>query len=234
MAAAFQLVDHKVYLELRFTSLSSGNALGLEAAKELAQIAKAHKNYQRPVVVTSGNSRLFCSGGNRSDHKKLKSKTAGLGVARATARQLDAFARWPVVKLALIEGDVLGGGMEWLARFDFRWSTQHALFSFWQKRLGLSTGWSGGKNWANRIGELQVRQLLLEGKLLSAFEAHELGLVDRVVSPLKIRSELLLWCERHTPASTPHLVRWTPQNERTTFGKLWWGPEHRDSLKQWK
>jgi enoyl-CoA hydratase/carnithine racemase len=232
--AAFNVTESESCLWLEFNVPDSANAFSLEAARELAGIQKRFKKWRAPVVVSSANPRVFCSGGNLSDYQKLKGKSAGLKVNREITRHLDAFGAWPAPKLALIEGDVMGGGVEWLARFDFRWSVPHALWSFWQRRIGLSTGWGGGRAWARRIGEERVRALLIEGRLLSAYEAERLGLADRIVNATRARAFAAEWVVRLAALPGQDVAGWSVAGESRLFESLWLGPEHRKVLAKWK
>jgi enoyl-CoA hydratase/carnithine racemase len=215
-------------LHLEFSIPSSSNALSLDAARVLRGVVREFRAWRGLVVVTSAHRSIFCSGGNLSDYARLKGKAPGLKINREITACLDAFGNWPAVKLAVIEGDVLGGGMEWLARFDYRWSTPSAVFAFWQRRIGLSTGWGGGKAWAAKIGEENVRRLLMEGSLLSAETALRLGLVDRVVSSWRIRGE----AEVHSVSGK--LSDWSAARESKIFSSLWMSHEHRAVLEKWK
>ncbi len=215
-------------LFIEFHIPESSNALSLEAARALRSLVRQFRSWRGLVVVTSGHPRMFCSGGNLSDYARLKGKAPGLKINREITACLDAFGKWPAVKLALIEGDVLGGGVEWLARFDYRWAVPSAVFSFWQRRIGLTSGWGGGKAWALKIGEDRVRTLLTEGALLPAESALRLGLCDRIVSPWKIRE--------HASALSvgEGISEWSAKSESKLFASLWMGPKHKSVLEKWK
>jgi enoyl-CoA hydratase/carnithine racemase len=232
--AHFKIAEFPHHLHLDFFAPSAGNAFGLTVARELSAIQKKYKKSKKPVVVSSAHPTLFCSGGNLSDYKRLKGKAPGLSVNREIAKHLADFGRWPVVKLAVIEGDVLGGGLEWLAHFDFRWSTPYALFCFWQRRIGLSTGWRGGEVWARHVGEEKLRALLLESEMLSAGTALRAGLVDRLVTGWKIRESVIDWARKMDEPSVRALLRWNAKNEQAVFQKLWMGPEHKAALARWR
>ncbi|NJL24748.1 MAG: enoyl-CoA hydratase/isomerase family protein [Calothrix sp. SM1_5_4] len=227
----FELRDCSSYLELHFSAPDSANALSLSAARELAAIASKHRAYPG-VVVVRARGPVFCSGGHLTDYAKLKGKAPGLRVNREITRALDRFAQWPCVKLAAIEGDVLGGGMEWLARFDYRWSVPHAVFGFWQRRIGLTFGWGGGAVWARHLGEPRTRQLLMESRPLSAAEALRLGLLDRIVPGWKLADELAAWAAAMDGAGPAR--RWTASAETRIFSSLWLGETHRRVLAKWR
>lgn len=230
----FKVTEQPHHTLIGFHVAQSANALSLAAARELSQLQKSLKGSSLPVVFVSDHPSVFCSGGNLSDYKSLKGKAPGLKVNREIARHLDSFQSWPVPKLAVIEGDVLGGGMEWLSRFDFRWSAPSAVFSFWQRRIGLSTGWGGGKFWAEKIGEDRLRRLLIEARLISAAEALSIGVIDRLVISWNLDQEINDWAKRMCDPSVQSVLKWSAKKEASIFSKLWMGPVHRRALERWK
>lgn len=231
---SFKATETEYSLNIDFFIPGAANALSLEAARELRKLQKSYGKWKKPVIVSSVHPRVFCSGGNLSDYKKLKGKPPGLKVNREIQSVLDGFGNWAVPKLAVVEGDVLGGGMEWLARFDFRWSTPNAFFAFWQRRIGLSTGWGGGKAWSRIIGEEKVRKLLLEARVLSAGEALRHGLTDQIFCSWKIAEEASRWAARMSGDSANVTVKWSAAGEARSFSSLWMAREHAVTLKNWK
>lgn len=231
----FKVTVRDSLLHLEFHIPESSNALSLEAARSLSRVVKEFRKWRRPVLVTSAHRSMFCSGGNLSDYAKLKGRAPGLKINREITKHLDEFGKWPCVKLAVIEGDVLGGGVEWLARFDYRWSVPTNMFAFWQRRIGLSSGWGGGRAWARRLGDENVRLLLLEGGLLSSSRALRYGLCDRILPAWKIRSEAESWAvSLGDGASVNALSRWSSARESAMFSSLWMAPEHKAVLDKWK
>jgi enoyl-CoA hydratase/carnithine racemase len=229
----FEVRETEFYLHLILNDPGSGNAMSLATARELDRLRRKYARWRKPIVVSSALPRLFCAGGNQTDYLKLKTKAEGLRVNREIERLLGRFAAWPVVKLAVVEGDALGGGVEWLSCFDFRWSTPSAFLIFWQRRVGLSSGWGGGARWASRVGENRVRQLLLESRLLCAEDALSLDLLDRVIVPWRMWSEVERWCASMASETVSPLVRWSARDERKIFSSLWYGRLHREILARW-
>ena len=225
----FTRTDFDAHTALDFHAPESSNALSLAAARALAQF-----KFDRPVVVRSRHARIFCAGGNLNDHSKFDAAAPGLASNVEIAAHLDHFAAQPVPKLAVIEGDAIGGGVEWLARFDARFITPSARLIFWQKRVGLAPGWGGGAWWARLIGEAPLRQLLLDARPLSAPEALRLNLVDRIVNEEAVDVEVNRWVREITSPINAEILGWRADTEAETFGKLWWGDAHRAALAAWR
>lgn len=228
----FRTDEHPDYLELWFLDEASSNAFSIGAARELASLVRKYRKFDRPVVVRSMHPRLFCSGGQLSDYARLKNKAAGVKINREITAALDALGAWPVAKLAVIEGDVFGGGLEWLARFDTRWSVPSALFGFWQSKIGLSYGWGGGRAWAARVGEARAREWLLEGATFGSAQALREGVIDRVITSWNISEDVSAWA-RDRRANDSSLRAWSVRRESSLFARLWMGPRHRAALTKW-
>lgn len=230
----FKVEEKATHLLLTFLATDSSNALSLAVARELSSIQNKYKTWKRPVVVSSGHPQIFCAGGNLSDYAKLNTRAEGLKINREIQKHLDRFGAWPVVKIALIDGDVFGGGVEWLARFDFRWATAHARLGFWQRRIGLSSGWGGGSAWAAKLGDDKVRTSLVEGKLVGASEARAQGLIDRIYTGWRMNAAVAEFCAGLNQPEMQDLVKWNSKSEARLFSKLWWGKTHHKVLQSWK
>ncbi len=230
----FSIDEREHFLSIRFSAADSANAFSLKAARELSALVKEFKSWRKPIVVGSAHPRIFCSGGNLTEYKKLGTKAEGLKVNREIAKSLDGFGAWSVVKIAVVNGDVLGGGMEWLARFDFRWSSPQAVFAFWQRRIGLSPGWGGGAWWSAKIGEDNLRKLLVAAAPLTATEALRENLIDRILPQWQIESELRTWTKDLGCKSSQVANNWSAKKEQKIFSSLWLEKEHLEVLRRWK
>jgi enoyl-CoA hydratase len=220
-------------LVLSFRAPQAGNSFSLEDSRELVALLKKYKT-AKGLILISENPRLFCSGGRLSDYAKLKAKSEGLLINDQITRNLDVLAKWPGLKMVLVNGDCYGGGMEWISCFDFRWAIPTALFSFWQRRIGLTPGWGGGKRWSRILSEGSVHSQLMAAEVFGAGEALRRGVVDRVVRDEKILSEAVAWLSRVVNRSDVIPSKWTAATEKKVFSELWWSAAHREILKSWK
>jgi len=82
--------------------------------------------------------------------------------------------------VAAIEGQALGGGAEILTACDMRLMTKSAKIGFVNILMGVSTGWSGGTRLTHLLGYTNALDLLASGRVVSAEEALQLGLVNHV------------------------------------------------------
>jgi enoyl-CoA hydratase len=92
--------------------------------------------------------------------------------------------RSPAVYIAAIGGPCGGGGLEMSVCFDVRLAADDDAVGFILPELliGLTTT-VGGQRLAQLIGPARALEMMLEGRMYSAREAHQMGLVNRLVPP---------------------------------------------------
>jgi enoyl-CoA hydratase len=100
--------------------------------------------------------------------------------ARRGQELFDEIERLPFITVALIDGDCFGGALDLVLSFDLRFATPRSRFAHPGARLGIVTGFGGTSRWRKVISRKAANQLFLANRVLSAEEALELDLVDRV------------------------------------------------------
>ena len=83
----------------------------------------------------------------------------------------------PIVTIALIQGDAIGGGFESALSFDVLIAERNARFSFPEQIFGMFPGVGAHAILTRRLNAAQAERLMLSGRTYSAEEMHELGLV---------------------------------------------------------
>lgn len=86
----------------------------------------------------------------------------------------------PILTVALVQGDAIGGGFEAMLTNDIVIAERQAKFGLPEILFNLFPGMGAHSFLRRRIGERMSRQLIEDGKSRSADELHELGLVDVV------------------------------------------------------
>ncbi len=94
-------------------------------------------------------------------------------------RRIDHSAKKVV---AIINGLTLGGGLELALCADMILALPGAQFAFPETGIGIYPGLGGTQRCADRIGKGLSKYLIHTGKMLSAGEAEEIGLIDKVIS----------------------------------------------------
>jgi enoyl-CoA hydratase len=136
------------------------------------------------VVLTGAGERAFTAG---LDLKELG--TDGLYAANATepeenpARAVLA-CRKPII--GAINGVAITGGFEVALACDVLICSTNARFADTHARVGITPGWGLSQKLSRAIGPYRAKELSLTGNFLSAAQAYEWGLVNRVVEPAEL------------------------------------------------
>jgi enoyl-CoA hydratase/carnithine racemase len=144
----------------------------------------------RCVVVRGAGDTAFAAGG---DLEEFVSGRATLDQALhyhgQVAAALDAIAACPHPTVALIGGACIGGGLEIAGACDLRICGQSARFGAPINRLGFSMYPGEMAGLLALAGPAVMKEILLEGRILTAREAYEKGLVTRVVPDAQLTDE---------------------------------------------
>ncbi len=89
----------------------------------------------------------------------------------------------PIMTVALIQGDAIGGGFEAMLTNDIVIAERDAKFGLPEILFNLFPGMGAQSFLKRRVGDRMTRTLIEDGLSRSADELHELGLVDIVCEP---------------------------------------------------
>ncbi|MDH3471041.1 MAG: enoyl-CoA hydratase-related protein [Acidimicrobiia bacterium] len=159
----------------------------------------------RCVVVTGTGERAFCAG---SDVKEFESLSGRVGegklvLEKAVYRRL---ALLPIPTIAAIQADALGGGLELALCCDLRVADERSKLGLPEVRLGVMPGSGGTQRLPRVVGIAKAKELILMGEIISAAEAAEIGLVNRVVPEGRALDEAMAMAET-IAARGPFAVR---------------------------
>ena len=150
------------------------NALGVEIRRGLlAAIDSASDNPAVDALLLVGAGRHFCGG---ADIREF-GKTPQAPTLPEVVKRIEDSSK-PV--LAAIQGVALGGGLEVALAAHYRLATGSARLGLPEVLLGLLPGAGGTQRLPRLIGAKAALELMLSGRHLSAKEALDLGLVDRL------------------------------------------------------
>lgn len=157
------------------------NALTSEMCDALAARCREIERSDARVLILSGAGKAFCAGGDIAAWSDQSAEAFGDHWVRDGHLAFDALARLTVPVIAVLDGHVLGGGLELAACADFRIAEDHIKIGQPETGLGIIPGWSGTQRAVRRFGAGPLRRMALMGEVFEAHEAARLGLVDLVV-----------------------------------------------------
>ncbi|XP_009352290.2 peroxisomal fatty acid beta-oxidation multifunctional protein MFP2 [Pyrus x bretschneideri] len=162
------------------------------------------RNDVKAIVVTGAKGK-FSGGfditafGGLQEGQKQEPKPGFISVEVIT--DIVEGARKPSV--AAIDGLALGGGLEVAMACHARISTPTAQLGLPELQLGLIPGFGGTQRLPRLVGISKALEMMLTSKPVKGEEAHDLGLVDAIVSPDQLVSTARRWAldilERRRP-----------------------------------
>jgi len=154
------------------------NALSPEVFQELAAALEAwDADREVRCIVIAGSDEWFAAGADIRDmaargfQDMLDSPSTGFWPRLAAVRT-------PLI--AAVSGYALGGGCELALACDMLVASENAEFGQPEILLGIIPGGGGTQRLARILGKPRAMELVLTGRRITALEAQEMGLVNRV------------------------------------------------------
>jgi enoyl-CoA hydratase/carnithine racemase len=186
------------------------NALDLAMWKRLGEAMREidADRALRCIVVRGAGEKAFAAGADIAEFGTTRNNSR---VARKYGEQLektmDALARCRHPIVAMIHGACVGGGLEIASQCDLRICGTSSRFGIPINKLGLVVGYGEMAALIELIGRAAAIEILLEGRILNAAEAKDMGLVNRVVADDKVEEEAMS-AARRIAAGAPLVARW--------------------------
>jgi enoyl-CoA hydratase len=155
------------------------NALNTATLRELAQAIGAFEQEGdiRAMVIT-GNERVFAAGADIAEFQQTSLSELMRGL-RADQYEMLRKVRKPLI--AAVSGYAYGGGCELAMLCDLIVASDTARFAQPEINLGLIPGGGGTQRLTRQVGKYLAMEVILAGRVLSAWEALQHGLVNKVV-----------------------------------------------------
>lgn len=140
------------------------------------------------VIITGAGDRSFCAGADISYMVDIDPMTAEryASSAQSVLNKIEKLEK-PVI--AAVNGFALGGGCELAMVCDLRIASSNAKLGQPEVTIGIPPGWGGTQRLMRIVGPAKAKELVFTGKMITADEAFQIGLVNKIVS-LKSEDEL--------------------------------------------
>jgi 3-hydroxypropionyl-coenzyme A dehydratase len=159
------------------------NALNRETMKELEIVFSyaAANDDVKIVIITGSGERSFCAGADVTYVVNI-SPIEAKNYASLVHSLLNRIEHLDKPVVAAVNGFALGGGCELAMACDLIIASTNAKLGQTEVRIGIPPGWGGTQRLVKLVGPAKAKELIFTGKMISAQEAFEIGLVNRVVS----------------------------------------------------
>ncbi|MBU6429262.1 MAG: enoyl-CoA hydratase/isomerase family protein [Cyanobacteria bacterium REEB65] len=135
----------------------------------------------RVLVLTGAGPKAFCAGADLKERSGLTPDEVRQFVFNIRELMTDV-ATFPRPVLAAINGVALGGGTELALGCDVRIAAENALLGLTETSLAILPGAGGTQRLPRLIGIGRAKELIFTARKISAAEALEIGMVERLVA----------------------------------------------------
>jgi 3-hydroxypropionyl-coenzyme A dehydratase len=197
---------------LRINRPEALNAMNIDVISELSRtvdIVGADESI-KVVIITGAGEKSFCAGADISYMVNIDPITAEKYASSAQS-VLNKIERLEKPVIAAVNGYALGGGCELAMVCDIRIASSNAKMGQPEVTIGIPPGWGGTQRLMRLIGSAKAKELVFTGQMISAEEAFQLGLVNRVIS---------LTSDDNLPPEAPKDNREKEKERNTEIAKL--------------
>ncbi len=170
----------------------AANSLTMQMGRELMDVSiRVDEDPSVRAVVLTGEGRMFCAGADLKDFPpagpemstRIKELTTYLHAA------VSRFTRMDAPMICAINGTAAGAGMSLALIGDLALAADSARFTMAYSRIALTPDGSSTYFLPRLVGLRRSLELCLTNRMLSAQEAENWGLVNRVVPADELQSE---------------------------------------------
>ncbi len=167
------------------------NVMNNMVRSEIKQAVEAiQKDDSIRLVIFTGVDKSFIAGADISDFLPMNPAKADEFVLTLGQHLYASLEQIKAPVIAMINGYCFGAGMELALCCDMRIASTNAKFGQLEINVGLIPGGGATQRLPRLIGIGRAKEMVFTGRIVDAAEAERIGLVDRVVAPEKLESEV--------------------------------------------
>ena len=168
------------------------NAINIDVIKEMGNVMDEldKDDSVKVVIVTGAGEKAFSAGADieyMSNISALEAEQYAM-TGHATLNKIENLSK-PVI--AAVNGYALGGGCELSLACDLRIASKNAAMGQPEVTIGICPGWGGTQRLMRIVGLARAKDLIYSGRRVSADEAFQMGLVNKVVELPQLMEECM-------------------------------------------
>lgn len=166
------------------------NALNYEVLRELETFFDGDEIRDIKVLIFTGSGeKAFIAGADIKEMNSL-SNVEMLHFSDLGQKVTRLIETIDIVTIAAVNGFALGGGLEMALACDFIYASDNAKVGQPEVTLGVIPGFGGTQRLSRAVGERIAKEMIYTGKVISAKEAKDLGIVNKVVEQKDLMEEV--------------------------------------------
>lgn len=159
------------------------NALNHELMTQLLQFftLDAPRSGIQALVLTGAGGKAFIAGADIKSMINMRAEDMLIfsQLGQTLTKTIESLR---ALTFAAIEGFALGGGLEIALACDYIFASEKSKIGLPEVSLGLIPGFGGTQRLLRAVGIRKAKELILSGKIMTAQEGMEMGIVNRVCS----------------------------------------------------
>ncbi|OQY42888.1 MAG: enoyl-CoA hydratase [Desulfobacteraceae bacterium 4572_87] len=166
---------------IKFNRPKALNAINPDVLAEVGEVLDKIEadGVAKALVLTGNGDKAFIAGADIS-HMANFAPLQGREFALEGQKLLFRLEALPIPVIACVNGFALGGGTETAMACDFIYASEKAKFGQPEINLGIIPGFGGTQRLSRLVGKAMAKELCMTGVIISAQEAKEIGLVNKV------------------------------------------------------
>lgn len=177
---------------IKFNRPKALNAINPEVLAEASDaLDKIEEDKTLKVLVLTGEGEKAFVAGADIGHMVNLSPLEARNFSRKGQEFMGRLESLNIPVIACVNGFALGGGTEIALASDFIYASENAKFGQPEINLGIMPGFGGTQRLPRLVGKARAKELCMTGEMISASEAKEIGLVNKVFPPEKLWGETM-------------------------------------------
>lgn len=173
------------------------NALSRATLRALGKLTReAVSNASvRAIVLTGRGEKAFCAGADLKERQGMTENDVRVQVELYRS-ELGPLDRSPKPVIAALNGVAFGGGLELALICDMRVGLSSVKMGLPETTLGIIPGAGGTQRLPRIVGEARAKEMILLGRALTAAQAFEWGLLNRITPDgANLIDDVVSWIE---------------------------------------
>jgi enoyl-CoA hydratase len=180
----FENIIFEIDKNMAVVKFNRPKALNAINPNVLAELRKAieeieENEFVRVLILTGAGDKAFVAGADIA-HMVNLTPLEGRRFSLDGEKLLFRLSDLPIPVIACVNGFALGGGTEIAMACDFIYASENAKFGQPEINLGIIPGFGGTQRLSRLVGKAMAKELCMTGAIISAQEAKQIGLVNKV------------------------------------------------------
>jgi enoyl-CoA hydratase/3-hydroxyacyl-CoA dehydrogenase len=183
------------------------NSLAPNVIEALERAWQEIEGSAKAMIVASPNPALFCAGADIKAFTQMD-EAGGKDLLDRAHALFRGWERSRTMTIAAVNGLAFGGGCEIAMACDVRLAAESASFGQPEISLGIIPGFGGTQRLPRLVGPAKALEMNTVGDPISAEEAYEYGLVNRLVADHELFDTALAWARKfagQAPLALQHI-----------------------------